>query len=83
MPRREVLAAMPGKLIPTPYDDLTYRTIGIAMASHRHLGPGLREDTYQRDLETQFATAGLSFLLQWLPDKRGRLVRWKIIRPSD
>jgi hypothetical protein len=38
--------------ISTPHDDLTYKIIGIAMAIHRGLGPGLREDTYQRDLET-------------------------------
>ncbi len=33
----------------TPYDDLTYRVIGCAMAIHRNLGPNLREDTYQCD----------------------------------
>jgi hypothetical protein len=38
--------------ISTPHDDLTYKIIGCAMAIHRGLGPGLREDTYQRDLET-------------------------------
>jgi hypothetical protein len=38
-------------LIKTPYDELTYKIIGCAMASHRALGPGYREDTYQRDLE--------------------------------
>lgn len=38
------------KRIQTPCDDLTYKIIGCAMAVHRELGPGYREDTYQRDL---------------------------------
>ena len=45
---------MPGKRITTPYDDLTYKIIGCAMEVHRALGPGLREDTYQRDLGVKF-----------------------------
>ena len=45
---------MPGKRITTPYDDLTYKIIGCAMAVHSALGPGLREDTYQRDLGVKF-----------------------------
>jgi GxxExxY protein len=31
------------------------------MATHRELGPGYREDTYQRDLELRLAAAGLAF----------------------
>jgi hypothetical protein len=42
---------MQKKRIVTPYDDLTYQVIGCAMAVHRKLGSGLREDSYQRDLE--------------------------------
>jgi len=33
------------KLIKTPFDVLTYKVIGCAMAVHRMLGAGLREDT--------------------------------------
>lgn len=55
---------MPGKLVKTPYDDLTYRIIGEAMAAHRQLGPGYREDTYQRDLETRFTAGGLAYVAQ-------------------
>lgn len=44
----------------TPYDDLTYRIIGCAMSVHRKLGPGYRENTYQRDLTVHFAEAGLT-----------------------
>ena len=45
---------MPDKLIKTPYDDLTFQIIGCAMAVHRKLGPGLKEETYQRDLGLKF-----------------------------
>ena len=54
------------KVVATPYDDLTYRIIGCAMAIHRKLGPGCRENTYQRDLEVHFAQKGLSFQAQAL-----------------
>ena len=57
---------MTNKRVQTPYDDLTYKIIGCAMASHRKLGPGLREDTYQRDLEVLFSTAGLAVASQRL-----------------
>lgn len=42
------------KLIATPYDDLTYKIIGCAMAVHRNLGPSHRENIYQRDLQEHF-----------------------------
>jgi len=54
------------KLINTPSDALTYQIIGCAMAVHRKLGPGFREDTYQRDLETYLAEKGLAFTAQQL-----------------
>jgi len=47
--------------VATPYDELTYRIIGYAMAIHRKLGPGYRENTYQRDLEAHFTDTGLAF----------------------
>ncbi len=49
-----------GKRVATPQDNLTYRIIGCAMAVHRNLGPGLRENIYQRALENSLAEAGLS-----------------------
>ncbi len=55
---------MPGKLVKTPRDALTYKIIGDAMTVHRSLGPGYREDTYQRDLEVHFANSGLAYVAQ-------------------
>lgn len=54
------------KLVNTPYDGLTYQVIGCAMAIHRKLGPGLREDTYQRDLEISLSEKNIPFEAQKL-----------------
>jgi len=53
-------------LIKTPYDDLTYKIIGCAMAVHQKLGPGYRENTYQRDLAVHFDNESLSYEAQML-----------------
>ncbi|MCL4863800.1 MAG: GxxExxY protein [Caldilineaceae bacterium] len=45
-------------------DELTYQIIGCAMELHRTKGPGFREDTYQRDLESAFQTRRLLFASQ-------------------
>src|SRR4030042_3844458 len=50
-----------GKILNTPYNSITYRIIGCAMAVHRKLGPGLREDSYQRSLANYLSEASLSF----------------------
>ena len=55
---------MPSKLLKTPYDALTYKIIGCAMAVHRKRGPGYRENTYQRDLEVHFTESGLAYVAQ-------------------
>ncbi len=52
---------MTSKIIETPYDALTYKIIGCAMAVHRELGPGLRENTYQRSLANHLAEKSISF----------------------
>lgn len=57
---------MADKLVTTPYDHLTYETIGCAMAAHRELGPGLRENSYQRAMEARLAEAGVEFEAQKL-----------------
>jgi GxxExxY protein len=57
---------MAEKVISTPYDAITYKIIGCAMAVHRELGPGLREDSYQRALANHMVDASLSFEAQKL-----------------
>jgi len=54
------------KRISTPYDDISYKIIGCAMAVHRNLGPSYRENTYQRDLEVYFTESGVVFEAQKL-----------------
>ncbi|MBI4631233.1 MAG: GxxExxY protein [Chloroflexi bacterium] len=34
--------------VTTPYDELTYKIIGIAMTVHNELGPGLNEEMYKK-----------------------------------
>lgn len=60
-----------GKLIATPYDTITYRIIGCAMAAHRELGPGLREDSYQRALANDLKDAAFFFEEQKLYEVYG------------
>jgi GxxExxY protein len=55
----------------TPYDQHTYKIIGCAMAAHRKLGSGFRENTYQRDLEAYLTDAGLSLESQKLYEVHG------------
>ena len=52
---------MESKKVTGPYEELTYRIIGAAMAVHRRLGPGHREAIYQRALEDELSEAGISF----------------------
>lgn len=47
-----------------PHEDLTYRINGAAMAVHRRLGPGHKEEVYQRALEAELGQAGLAFEAQ-------------------
>jgi GxxExxY protein len=57
---------MAGKVISTPFDALTYQIIGCAMAVHRELGPGLRENSYQRALASKLSDAGYAIEQQKL-----------------
>jgi GxxExxY protein len=52
--------------ITTPYDELTYQIIGCAMAVHRKLGPGYRENTYQRDLQSHLTEKRIPYEAQRL-----------------
>jgi len=55
---------VPGKLVKTPYDGLTYDIVGCAMAVHRERGPGYKEKTYQRDLGVRFTKSSLAYVAQ-------------------
>jgi GxxExxY protein len=52
---------MNNKVVSTPYDTVTYKIIGCAMAVHKELGPGLREDSYQRALANKLTDACIVF----------------------
>ncbi len=46
------------------HEDLTYKIIGAAMTVHNKLGPGYREEIYQRSLEQQLTNEEVGFLPQ-------------------
>jgi GxxExxY protein len=50
--------------VKAPHEDLTYRINGAAMAVHRRLGPGHKEEVYQKALEAEFAQVGPAFQAQ-------------------
>jgi len=52
------------KKVEGPHEDLTYRIIGAAMKVHSRLGPGHKEEVYQRALEAQSLEDGLVFEAQ-------------------
>ena len=52
------------KKVQGSHEDITYRINGAAMAVHRRLGPGHKEQVYQRALEAEFEKIGLSFEAQ-------------------
>lgn len=54
------------KVKSTPHYAITYKIIGCAMAVHRELGPGLREDSYQRALANELGDCSLAFEQQKL-----------------
>ena len=46
-------------------NDLTYRIIGVAMAVHNELGPGFKEEVYEKAMEVKFNSEGISGLRQY------------------
>ena len=49
------------KLVKTEYDAITYKVIGMAMEVHSRLGPGLREEHYQKAMEKMLSSSGLNY----------------------
>ena len=49
------------KLVKTKYDDITYKIIGIAMEVHSRMGPGLKEDIYQKAMEELLERSGFNY----------------------
>ncbi len=54
--------------VETPYDELTYKIIGTAMAVHTELGPGFPEEIYQRAMMIGLTEDGLSYERELLVD---------------
>jgi GxxExxY protein len=50
-----------GKLIKHPTDGLTYKIIGLAMEAHSRLGPGLKEEMYQKAMEEMLEGAKMNY----------------------
>lgn len=69
----------PDKRVTTPFDDLTYKIIGCAMAVHRELGPALREDSYQRALAVNLSEAGLGIESQKLYSVYGDVEQQQLV----
>ena len=51
---------MKGK-IKAAHEELTYQVIGAGMAVHSKLGPGYKEEVYQRSLEQELTQQGINF----------------------
>ena len=51
-------------VVPVELEKLTYDIIGCAFDVHNKHGPGFRENTYQRDLETQLTYANILYTPQ-------------------
>jgi len=47
--------------VQTPYDELTYKIIGLAMAIHNEIGPGFSEEIYQRAMAVGMANDGVLY----------------------
>jgi GxxExxY protein len=47
--------------VETPYDDLTYKIIGLAMAVHSELGPGFPEEVYRRAMMVAMGADGMPY----------------------
>lgn len=56
----------------TPYDELTYQIIGLAMTVHSELGPGLPEEMYKKALIVLMDTDKVGYDREWPIEVRFR-----------
>lgn len=49
------------KFVKDPTDNITYKIIGMAMEVHSRLGPGLKEEHYQKAMEEMLERARMNF----------------------
>jgi len=56
---------MPGLVVDATGNDLTYRIIGAAMQVHNRLGPGYKEEVYERALAAELEAEGVSVETQY------------------
>jgi len=49
------------KLVKDPTDKITYKIIGLAMEVHSRLGPGLKEEMYQKAMEEMLERGKVNF----------------------
>ncbi|MBM4457284.1 MAG: GxxExxY protein [Chloroflexi bacterium] len=59
---------MPGLVRDATGNDLTYRIIGAAMRVHNRLGPGYKEEVYERSLAAELAKEDLPVETQYRVD---------------
>ncbi len=59
---------MPELVIDATGNDLTYRIIGAAMAVHNFLGPGYKEEVYERALEAELSDRAIAVERQFRVD---------------
>jgi GxxExxY protein len=64
-----------------PHQDLTYEIIGAAMEVHSDLGPGYKEEIYQKALEIELRNRKIQFEPQKSIEIRfkGEMVGWQLL----
>ena len=64
-----------------PHQDLTYEIIGAAMEVHSDLGPGYKEEIYQKALEIELRNSKMQFEPQKQIEIKfkGEMVGWQLL----